>query len=140
LIIVGIIIILNGIPVTIYWLQILYYLFAMVALLTGLSWLTSSLSLFFPDTHYIITITMRVLFFFTPIFWEADSIPASFLIFFQLNPLYYLVNGYRDSLLYQVPFWTYQIGTLYYWGVTLAITILGVIVFKRLRPFFAEVV
>ena len=48
LFIVGIIIVLNGIPITIFWFQTLYYLLAMVVLLTGLSWLTSSLSLFFP--------------------------------------------------------------------------------------------
>lgn len=138
--IVSIILILNGMPVTIYWLQVFYYLFAMIIFLTGLTWLTSSLSLFFPDINYIITIAMRVLFFFTPIFWESKSIPEKFLIFFQLNPLYYIVNGYRDSLLYSVGFWEHDKGTVYYWLVTLIFLIIGILVFKRLRPYFAEMV
>ena len=55
LIIVGSIIFASGIAITVYWFQVLYYMFAMVVLLTGVTWLTSSLSLFFPDIRYIIT-------------------------------------------------------------------------------------
>lgn len=138
--IVGVILVLNGMPVTIYWLQVFYYLFAMIFLLTGITWFTSSVSLFFPDINYIITIVMRVLFFFTPIFWEAKNIPERLQIYFQLNPLFYLVNGYRDSFLYRVPFWHHTTGTLYYWAVSLIFFFIGVAVFKRLRPYFAEMV
>lgn len=140
LVIVAIILIFSGIPVSIYWLQVLYYLVSMVILLMGITWLTSSLSLFFPDIKYIITITMRVMFFFTPIFWEIKTIPEKILFYFQLNPLFYLVNGYRDSLLYDIPFWDHKMGTLYYWAVTLGFLVLGVFVFKKLRPYFAEMV
>jgi lipopolysaccharide transport system permease protein/teichoic acid transport system permease protein len=140
LLIVALILILNGMPVTIYWLQIFYYLFAMTFLLTGITWLTSSVTLFFHDMNYIITIIMRVLFFFTPIFWEAKNIPEQYLVYFRLNPLYYLVNGYRDSLLYGIPFWHHKMDTLYFWLISMTFLLIGVVVFKRLRPFFAEVV
>jgi lipopolysaccharide transport system permease protein/teichoic acid transport system permease protein len=140
LLIVAAILILNGMPVTIYWLQVFYYLFAMVFLLTGVTWLTSSVTLFFHDINYIVTIIMRVLFFFTPIFWEAKNIPEQYLVYFRLNPLFYLVNGYRDSLLYGVPFWHHGVDTLYFWIIAMVFLVLGVVVFKRLRPFFAEVV
>ena len=138
--IVSLILIASKIPVTVYWVQIFYYLFAMVTLLIGVTWLTASLSLFFPDIRYIITITMRVLFFFTPIFWEASSVPDKYLVYFQLNPLFYLVSGYRDSLLYQVPFWDHKLGTMYFWGITMIFFFSGVFVFRRLRPYFAEMV
>ncbi len=140
LVIVCIILVLNGIPVTFYWLQVFYYLFAMIFLLTGITWFTSSISLFFPDINYIITIVMRVLFFFTPVFWEAKNIPARLLIFFRMNPLYYLVDGYRDSFLYQVPFWDHGIDTIYFWCMAFIFFLIGVVVFKRLRPYFAEMV
>ena len=140
LVIVMIIILLNHVPVSIYWLQVLYYLLAMCALLTGITWFTSSISLFFPDINYIITIIMRVLFFFTPIFWDIKGIPEKFLLFFRLNPLYYIVNGYRESFLHKVPFWEHYQGTLYFWGFTAFFFILGVVVFKRLRPHFADAI
>jgi lipopolysaccharide transport system permease protein len=140
LVIVAVIVLLNGIPITFYWLQVFYYLFAMCALLTGLSWFTSSISLFFPDINYIITIVMRVLFFFTPIFWDARTIPDQYIGYFKLNPLFYLVNGYRDSFLFQVAFWEHPMEALYYWIVTAFFFILGVVVFKRLRPHFADAI
>ncbi|HNQ82938.1 MAG TPA: ABC transporter permease [Bacteroidales bacterium] len=140
LVIVSTILILSGIPVTIYWLQVFYYLFATVFLLVGLTWLTSSVSLFFPDIKYIITIVMRVLFFFTPIFWEMKNIPENMVLIFRLNPLYYIVKGYRDSFLYGIPFWSNWTDTAYFWGLAGAFFIIGVLVFKRLRPYFAEMV
>jgi lipopolysaccharide transport system permease protein len=138
--IVSIILLLNHIHFTFLWFQVFYYLFAMCALLTGITWFTSSISLFFPDINYIITIVMRVLFFFTPIFWEIKSIPAKILPFFRLNPLYYLVNGYRDSFLFNVPFWGHPQDTLFFWIVTASFFVLGVLVFKRLRPHFADAI
>lgn len=140
LIIVSIILLFSGIPFTIYWLQIFYYLFATVFLLTGLTWLTSSLALFFPDIKYIITIAMRVLFFFTPIFWQVKNIPDHMVIFFRLNPLFYIVEGYRNSLLYNIPFWNDLMGTVYFWCMAIVLFVAGVFVFKRLRPYLAEMV
>lgn len=140
LVIVAIIFIISRIPVTWCWIQVFYYLFATVFLLTGITWLTSSISLFFPDIKYIITIVMRVLFFFTPIFWEIRDIPENMLVYFRLNPLYYIVRGYRDSLLYNVPFWKNPVDTIYFWGIALIFFVIGVLVFKRLRPYFAEMV
>ena len=140
LVIVSLILILNRIPVTIYWLQVFYYLFAMCSLLIGMTWFTSSISLFFPDINYIITIFMRVLFFFTPIFWDIKNIPERFLPYFRLNPLFYLVNGYRESFLFKIPFWVHYQNLLYFWGMTAFFFILGVLVFKRLRPHFADAI
>jgi lipopolysaccharide transport system permease protein/teichoic acid transport system permease protein len=138
--IIAIILLLNHVPVTLYWFQVFYYLFATILLLTGISWFTSSVSIFFPDIHYIITIVMRVLFFFTPIFWSATEVPSTFSTFFRLNPLYYLVNGYRDSFLYGIPFWHHRTDTIYFAGLTFFFLIMGAIVFKRLRPYFAEMI
>lgn len=140
LVIVATILALSGIPITLYWLQVFYYMLAAVFLLVGITWLTSSISLFFPDIKYIITIVMRVLFFFTPIFWEIKNIPENMVIFFRLNPLYYIVKGYRDSFLYQVPFWSNWTDTAYFWGLAAVFFVIGVLVFKRLRPYFAEMV
>lgn len=138
--IISIILFVSKIPVSLFWLQVFYYLFAMCAMLIGISWFTSSISLFFPDINYIITIVMRVLFFFTPIFWGIESFPSKYQFYFKLNPLYYIVNGYRDSFLFNVPFWEHTEDTLYFWILTTLFLVLGVLVFKRLRPHFADAI
>jgi len=123
-----------------YWFQFLYYLFAEVMLLIGVSWFTSSILPFFPDIAYIITIVMRMLFFMSPIFWRMDSFDARYSAFFAVNPLLYTVTGYRDSFLYHVPLWHHPLLTIYFWGFTGLMFLLGVVVFRRLKPHFADVI
>ena len=140
ILIVIIIMLASHVGFSFYWFQIFYYLFASIMLLIGVSWATSSIALFFPDINYIITITMRLAFFFTPIFWTADRIPKHYMTIIRLNPLYYIVTGYRDSLLFHKGFWERPTDALIYWGVTVAFMIIGVSVFRRLRPHFADVI
>ena len=83
---------------------------------------------------------MRLAFFFTPIFWTPENIPESIMNFIKFNPLYYIVNGYRDSLLFHVGFWEKPGETLNYWIIVLVFLVIGVSVFKRLRPHFADVI
>ncbi|MBU1012871.1 MAG: ABC transporter permease [Bacteroidetes bacterium] len=129
----------NKIQPSLFWIQLLYYIFCFVVLITGLAWLTSSINLFFPDIKNIISIINRVLFFLTPIFWNIKELPKDIAIIMQFNPLYYIVNGYRDSLLFKTGFWEYPVLTLYFWTLTFIILIAGILVFKKLRPHFADV-
>lgn len=138
--IVLVIFMLNSIYPTLYWLQLVYYIFAVYCLLLGLAWITSSISLFFPDIKNIISIVIRLLFFLTPIFWSIQGMPDNYAFVLKLNPLFYIVNGYRESIIYQVGFWEHPMLMLYYWGVTLIFLIAGVVVFKKLRPHFADVI
>jgi len=123
-----------------YWLQVLYYIFCLSVFLIALSWFTSSVYLFFPDIKNIINIITRVTFFLTPLFWNMQGMPASYQFVLKLNPLFYIVNGYRDSLVYQIGFWQHPRLFIYFWGLSLAILALGIVVFKKLRPHFADVV
>ena len=57
----------------------------------------------------------------------------------KLNPFYYIVAGYRDSMLTGHWFWERPTMTLYYWGVTIVVMLVGLKMFKRLRPHFSDV-
>lgn len=138
--IVTIILFFNGIEFSFYWLQVFYYMICAVALLMGITWFTSSVLLFFPDITYITMIIMRVLFFLTPIFWTIETFPAKYAFLIKLNPLFYIVNGYRESFLVHKGFWESPQLTLYYWGFTVVFFIVGVLVFRKLRPHFADII
>jgi lipopolysaccharide transport system permease protein/teichoic acid transport system permease protein len=127
-------------PVTVHSLQIVYYLFCTIVLLLGLSWLTSSVIIFFRDMGQIVSMVLQFLFWMTPIFWSAKILPAKYLNMVKLNPVYYIVEGYRESFIYHVWFWEghYSL-TAYFWGVTGFIFVSGAVVFRRLRPHFADV-
>ena len=129
----------NGIYPSLYWFQIIYYILCVCILLLGLSWFTSSINLFFPDINNITQIILRFFFYLTPIFWQTTMFSEKVLFILKLNPMFYIVQGYRDSLLFGRPFWhNWQYG-LYFWGVTFISLVIGIIVFSRLKPHFADV-
>ena len=129
----------HGLPWSVYWLQSIYYLVAMMVFVLGLSWITSALFVFIRDVGHVINVLLQIGFWSTPIFWNLQMMPGGIRPFFKLNPMYYLVQGYRDSFLHFVPFWHHPALTLYFWLVTSAIFILGAVVFQRLKPNFADV-
>jgi homopolymeric O-antigen transport system permease protein len=126
-------------PPSLFWLQAIYYFLAMSVLALGVSWITASVNIFARDTAQIVDILLMFGFYVTPIFWDSDIMPPKVRLILELNPMYYIVQGYRESFLYSVPFWHHWQMTLYYWGVTLFVFALGAIIFLRLRPHFADV-
>ena len=123
-----------------YWFQFLYYFFAMNVLVLGVSWMTSAISIFVPDISRLISICLQFLFYLSPVFWSMSNIPEKWAIYFKFNPLFYIIQGYRDSFIYGKGFWDYQIETLYFWSITIFFIFLGSTVFRRLRPHFADVI
>jgi lipopolysaccharide transport system permease protein len=125
---------------SLYNLQVFYYLFATIVLLLGISWLTSSLTLFLKDTGQIISMILQFAFWMTPIFWSPKFLTNKTLNLIKLNPVYYIVEGYRESFIYKTWFWEkHSMLNLYFWCVTLFFFFLGAVVFRRLRPHFADV-
>ena len=123
-----------------HWIQIIYYLFATVVLLLGLSWITSSVVVFFRDMGQFIAMIIQFGFWLTPIFWNMNMVPDKYHWIIQLNPIVYIVEGYRNSMIYHKWFWEESSMTIYFWIVTIAIFIIGGLTFKKLRPHFADVI
>lgn len=128
-----------GYTPTLYWLQLPYYLTCSIALLLGLTWLTSAIRVFIKDIGNFVAVLMQIGFWATPIFWSLDMLPARVQKIFLANPAYYIVSGYRDTFLSNVWFWEKQELTFFYLGLTLVCMGIGALVFKRLRPHFGDV-
>jgi len=124
---------------TIYWLQSIYYLFATIILLLGLSWISASLVVFFRDMGQFVSMILQFAFWLTPIFWSIHIVPVKYHWLIKLNPLVYIIEGYRNSFIYYKWFWEDISMTLYFWIITVIIFIIGGLTFKRLRPHFADV-
>lgn len=121
-------------------LQFIYYCFAMIVLIYSLSIITSSIVLFFKDLSQIIGIIINVGFWATPIAWQLNILPDKFAFFFKLNPMYYIVTGYRDAFIYKTYFWQRPYATLYFWLFCLITLLVGVKIFNKLRPHFSDVI
>ena len=127
------------ISLTFWIVQALYYYIAMVVLVLGLSWLTSSINVFFRDTGQVVQLLLQIGFWGTPIFWDINIMPPVVRTVLKANPIYYIVQGYRDSFIYGVPFWSDWRWGLYFWALAALIMLTGALVFRRLRPHFADV-
>jgi len=130
----------SGIEFNFYLLQIFYYAVALQVLMLGLCWISSSSSIFIKDVKNVVEIIVQFGFWLTPIFWDVKILPENYRWLMNLNPIHYVISGYRDSLIYQIPFWQKPIETIYFWVITLTILISGALIFKKLRPHFAEVI
>lgn len=126
-------------PLSVYNLQVFYYLFLNIMLILGLSWLFSAFSVFFKDTLQVINLILQIGFWATPIFWSTEFLPKNYLFIAKLNPMFYIVQGYRDSFIYHNWFWERPLSTIYFLALTIIIFITGAIVFRKLRPHFADV-
>jgi teichoic acid transport system permease protein len=127
---------------TVYYLQIIYYMLCMVVLVTALSFVTAPLIIFFRDLGQIMNIVLQFGMWLTPIMWSVDNLPAGMGIFvniFKLNPMYYIVQGYRNSMIYNVMFYDNILQTVYFWCVILVLAVVGSVIYKRLKPHFADV-
>ena len=121
-------------------IQILYYYIAMSLFLLGISWLTSSTSLFVNDIKNVTKVIVQFGFWLSPIFWHINMIPENLQWIAKLNPMHYILTGYRDSIFNGIPFWAKQGETIYFWSLTIIFIVVGAIVFKRLKPHFEEVI
>jgi len=122
-----------------YLLQLVYYAFCMIALVLSITYATSAIVVFFRDMGQVINILLQIGMWVTPIMWNISMIGKSSQWIVKLNPMYYIVQGYRDSIIYKVFFWERMNTTVYFWGVVLLLLTLGLWIFKRLRIHFADV-
>ena len=91
-----------------YWTALLVpiYLFLMVLLLLGMSWFAAALQVFLRDTAQVLTVSLILWFWFTPIFYQRERVPDWLRPWMSLNPMTYVVEGYRDLLLRgEIPRW-----------------------------------
>lgn len=123
----------------IYSLQLIYYIASMFVLVLGLSYFTSAVVCFFKDLSQIINIILQIGMWITPIMWDVNMLSPTLQTVFKINPMYYIVDGFRDALLNKIWFWDKPVWTVGYWLIVLGLFVLGTTIFKKLKIHFADV-
>lgn len=120
--------------------QFFYYLAALCFFSLALSFFFSAINVFYRDTAPLLTVALQLWFWLTPIVWVLDIIPDRFKLFITLNPMYYIVEGYRFAFIDHVPLFAHAGLDIYFWFVCLVLMAAGGWIFRRLKPSFADVV
>lgn len=129
----------NGFKLDMYLLQLIYYFLCMGYLLLGLGWIFSSLRPFLSDIGEVIGVIIQLGFWFTPIFWNLDLVPLKYQPIFKANPMFYIIQGYRDSVIYKIGVWQRPKATIIFLIISTIILLIGIFSFKKLKPHFNDV-
>lgn len=128
----------NNIYPGIYFLQLPYYLFALIALLFSITLLCSTISVLVRDFQTAISSFMRMFFFLTPILWDASNLSDSLINLLKLNPFYYIIEGFRNTLLHGVWFYEDLLLTIYFWSFVLLVLFIGAFLHIKFRNKFVD--
>lgn len=124
------------------WIQALYYSFAASVLALGFGFITCTINVFFKDMQQIVSILLQFGIWLCPIMYDETLFTSRapwIGTVLKLNPFYYIVAGFRDSMLTGSPFWMRPTLGIYFWAVTLAVFLFGLNLFTRMRPHFSDV-
>ncbi|MFB9974872.1 ABC transporter permease [Allobacillus sp. SKP2-8] len=132
---------LAGFYINIYYLQLFYFLFCILALVFSLSLITSTLSTIIRDVHMLLNSTLRMLLYLSAVLWPLTELSEFPILadLLQLNPLIYIIEGYRSAFFgvewYFITQWEY---TLYFWGLVFILFGLGSAMHVKFRKYFID--
>lgn len=129
-------VIFGGLGISKYILLYPLVLLAQYLLLIGISLIISSISVYVRDLQHLIGVAMQLLFYATPIVYASETIPDNFKWILYLNPMTYIINGYRDIFYNQRMIDI--VSTLLLIIISIVLCIIGYIIFNKLQKGFAE--
>ena len=105
----------------------------------GMAVLLSALAVYFRDLQQIIGIGMQIGMWATPVLWNIGQMSETAQMLLKINPLVYIVEGYRSAIYGQQWFWEDFYSTMYFWIITVVLFGIGALVYKRLKVHFADI-
>lgn len=128
-----------GYPISIYYLQLPLYMAATIALLFSITLITSTLATIVRDVQMMLQAMMRMLLYLSPILWPPTLLPESWQQWLKLNPFYYVVEGYRNTLLGQSWYFLENpMYTLYFCGLVIVLFMIGSYLHVKFRSQFID--
>jgi len=109
----------------------------MISIPAGLGMWLSALAIRYRDVKHALPVAIRLLMYTAPIVYSASSIPEIYRLFYSLNPIVGIIEGYRSCLLGNPLPW------IYIWPgmiVSFIILISGALYFKRMERVFVDVI
>lgn len=102
----------------------------------GLSYLIAAAHVTFRDTQHLLSVALTLLFYLTPVFYAARSVPANYQFIYQLNLMSHLLQFYRDIIVDgRLPtFGPMLVVAL----ISVGLLVVGYVVFSRASDYFVE--
>lgn len=134
-----------GVRPSIYNLQIIYYLFCLFSFLFAFSIISSTIATLIRDYQTALQSVMRMLLYVSPILWNTSLITKSFPTMgpiienlLKLNPLFYIIEGFRDSILGRAWFYQDIVYMGYFWVLIFSLLYFGSKIHIKFRKNFMD--
>ena len=98
----------------------------------------STINVLFRDFHNFSNTAMRFLFFISPVMWQPDGDSKALNLIMKLNPFAYILDGYRDAILYGRDFAANLDAALIFWAITIVMFLVSCVVHMRFRHKFID--
>ena len=126
------------------WFEFIYYGFCAVIFAIALSLTTSVLNMIARDTIKMVLACMRLLLYLTPILWDMERImksaPKIVVYIMKANPIYYVVQGYRDCFFYHKGILFYHNSMIAFWVITIALFAVGSFMMYKFKHKFIDMI
>lgn len=129
-------VIFGGLGITKY---ILFYPLILVVqylLVLAISLIVSSICVYIRDLQHFIGIFLQLLFYATPVVYSAETIPENFAWMLKINPMTYIIDGYRNIFYNQTMPDIKALLILFV--ILLFVIVIGYVIFNKLQKGFAE--
>ncbi|MBK5211587.1 MAG: ABC transporter permease [Coriobacteriia bacterium] len=124
---------------SIYLIQLPYYMFCAFVFGCVVATLISALSAISRDVTYLMRSVNQGLFWLSPILWPLSNVTGIVHSIIMLNPITYLTEGYRNAFVYKIWFFSEWQYMLYFWGFLLILALFTAHIWTRLKDDFADV-
>ena len=139
LITIGIFVLMGRIP-TVYILQLPFYMLLNILFFTIFSLLSGLLASMSKDFANLVKSFVTAVFWLSGIVWNVNTLSIPWLkSLLMINPVTFLVEGYRNCFINQVWFWEQPKRLMYFGIITLILLVLAIWTYKRLRKEIPDV-
>lgn len=105
-------------------------------MLLGISLIVSSVTVYFRDLQHFIGVLLQLFFYATPIVYSLETIPENFRWILKINPMTYIIEGFRDIFYYQKMPDIKMLCVILI--ISIILCVIGYMIFKNLQKKFAE--
>ena len=140
IVVIIVFILFNGVDISLNSLGVIYYIFCAVAFSISLTMVTSVANMFTRDVGKAVNASMRLLMFITPILWTMEKLPRWALTVMKCNPLFYIIDGYRNSLLFNKGILLYSKRMLVFWIIVIFLFSIGSLLMYKFKHKFIDLI
>ncbi|MEC0258392.1 ABC transporter permease [Paenibacillus lautus] len=124
----------SGLPLDTTNLLVVFPLFYLLLFCIGIGLILSTVYVFFRDIQHIYSLFLVIVMYASAIFYPVDIIPERFMPIIQMNPLFGIVEMFRDTLIYHtVPSIGAHLFSLIY---SIVLILIGLFLFYRKQDKF----